>query len=774
MRQIEYFVPAVPDKDDGVLSRLRWPVPPGLAQVYAEAYTGPGDVVLVPYCQGPTVVREVLAAGRRALALNFDPIVVLIVEAALSPPPARDLDVAVARLGDSLKRDVPLRRYLEDLYATTCPACLRPAVADYFVWDREQKAPVAKYLRCPACRWDGQAAVDPEDRARLAEVPARGLHYHYVLDRVADQPLGATQRARLEMLLELYSPRNLYALAELTLRIESLVPEGPLRRALLAVQLDCLDRCSSLAPLPTRKHRRRSLTPPSRYLERNVWHAFEAALARFQSSAGAPRPHLAQTLEAFLEAGAVPAAAAGPSESRTLEAAEQEDIAFVGPGLVRDLPRLLPPRSLRLILTSPPALNSAAWVLSYFWGAWLLGSKAVAPLLPLLRQRTPDPMWYARVMAGALRNLASLLRDDGRLVLILSGQRQAVVEALVLAAGRARLGVTALLQHGAEYRLELGPVLPHATAPVPGPLKQQIQELSAQTAVEVIRSRGQPAPWPTLHAAILHRLNLQGLMVRALGAEGEGPSPLDLIAEQVHAGLDNPAFVRLPGVGGGDQLWWLADASGVGMPLSDQVEEVAYQVLQDIQPCSEADFSRHIYARLPGHLTPEADLVANCLRAFGQESSRDQWQIRLEDLPGTRRVERQAIIDALMALGERLGYRANAWSPFEAAWFDDGRVRAAFVVRTQAAVSEALAFGDRLQGARPYLVIPGGRAILVSYKLAQNPIWQQAVEEAGWRFIKYRHVRQLVAEPDVDLYALQTIIGLDPIVEKERAQLPLF
>ena len=101
-------------------------------------------------------------------------------------------------------------------------------------------------------------------------------------------------------------------------------------------------------------------------------------------------------------------------------------------------------------------------------------------------------------------------------------------------------------------------------------------------------------------------------------------------------------------------------------------------------------------------------------------------------------------------------------------------MRAGFIVRWQAALSEALALGQQVKDARPYLVIPGGRAALVSYKLAHNPLWQQGVEQGGWRFIKYRHVRQLLSEPEVDEYALQTIVGLDPIVEKETAQLSLF
>jgi hypothetical protein len=162
------------------------------------------------------------------------------------------------------------------------------------------------------------------------------------------------------------------------------------------------------------------------------------------------------------------------------------------------------------------------------------------------------------------------------------------------------------------------------------------------------------------------------------------------------------------------------------------------------------------------------------LRAYGREPTSGYWELRKEDLSDARQSERQQIVASLLALGQRLGYRAGPWEPFDAAWFEADRPRAAFAVRWQAAVSEALALGNRAAGANPYLVIPGGRAALASYKLAHNPLWQEQVDEAGWRFIKYRHIRQLVAQSEVSEYTLRTIVGLDPIVERESAQIPLF
>jgi hypothetical protein len=264
------------------------------------------------------------------------------------------------------------------------------------------------------------------------------------------------------------------------------------------------------------------------------------------------------------------------------------------------------------------------------------------------------------------------------------------------------------------------------------------------------------------------------LLVALQKEDLENRSDIDLLAERIPVGLDAPEFQRFVEGEGGAQLWWLTDPSAADRPLSDRVEEAAYEVLRDTLVLAESDFAGAIYAQFPGPLTPPPALVASCLQAYGQELTSGFWQMRAEDLPDARLAERETIVESLMELGQRLGFQVEPLAPFDLAWFERGIYRAVFAVRWQAAVREVLAFGLPGPQAIPYLVIPGGRSALVSYKLAHNPLWQQQVDEQDWRFIKYRHVRQLVARPDIDEYALQTVIGLDPIVEQEQAQLPLF
>jgi hypothetical protein len=75
--------------------------------------------------------------------------------------------------------------------------------------------------------------------------------------------------------------------------------------------------------------------------------------------------------------------------------------------------------------------------------------------------------------------------------------------------------------------------------------------------------------------------------------------------------------------------------------------------------------------------------------------------------------------------------------------------------------------------ARLVVVIPGGRAGLIDYKLERDPRLRAAVTQGEWMFLKFRHVRRLLEEPMLDRADLHTVLSRDPIVEQSSAQLPL-
>ena len=73
-----------------------------------------------------------------------------------------------------------------------------------------------------------------------------------------------------------------------------------------------------------------------------------------------------------------------------------------------------------------------------------------------------------------------------------------------------------------------------------------------------------------------------------------------------------------------------------------------------------------------------------------------------------------------------------------------------------------------------FLVIPSERVDLVRLKLARSPLLRKAMEEQNWHILKADHLRRLHAREDADLEALGPVLGLDPEIEREAEQLPLF
>jgi hypothetical protein len=73
-----------------------------------------------------------------------------------------------------------------------------------------------------------------------------------------------------------------------------------------------------------------------------------------------------------------------------------------------------------------------------------------------------------------------------------------------------------------------------------------------------------------------------------------------------------------------------------------------------------------------------------------------------------------------------------------------------------------------------FLVIAPERAELVKVKLARSPLLRKAIEERNWHFIKWNHLAEFAARPDVTLDDLEPFLGLDAVADATGEQLPLF
>jgi hypothetical protein len=700
MGEIAHFGIQESDTLDGLLSRHFGSVPDAVVRAYVEAFTQPGDLVVDPFCDGPTILRQAVRAGRRAISGSHHPLTVRLTRLALAPPTRRQLDAAIARLGDAPRMDAPFREHIESLYAVRCPSCGRTTPADAFVWERDTSALLRTHLQCQHCDRQSMAPVLNDKDAPGQAIEPRGLHYWYTVDRIA--PAGDIMRERAQRQLELYTPRNLYALSSLLMKVESLFADDEIQRLLKLLLFFCLGACSSLGS-PDSLAIRHRLRPPAQFVERNVWRAFVTAASEFPTAEGIEPLPLA-------EDASVVFADDGPPRAALL------------PFGVNRLVTSLPSGCAALVVTTPPHPAPASWALSWLWTGWLFGHKVAAPLKPLLRQWRVDWDWYARAMQAAFRALRPLLGDDAPLILVFDSPNPAMVEALALALAGAGYNPLMWVQQADTQACRLisgrGPTLPAPPDSV-GELADALCSETSNAVREQIAARGEPLTWDELCLPVYRRLARAGLLGQCAVAEGLPSSPRAFVAGQVQdamAGAEGLIYLEETGKPQEEGTeprptrWWVQRAASLAPPLSTRVEATVHQLLLSTLILTEGALAEEVYRRFPGDLTPEAGLIAACLRSYGQEMTPGHWQLRPEDRPDGRAEEVASIRSELCRLGERLDYevelRAEAASgptpghlpTFDVLWRDGGQPVYAFAIQWTARVHDLLLAHPRRTG----------------------------------------------------------------------------
>jgi hypothetical protein len=734
------FVPGYPASAPLLLGRYLPPLTEGIAAHYLDKHTRPGDLVFDPFGQAPAIASEALSLGRRVLVAGFNPITRLALSLAIRPPAAAQLRAALTALADAPagrasgeRLEVVLRR----LYATSCSQCDSPVTADAYDWDADTNQPVNKTYVCPNCG-PRQVPADDADRRLAARYSRGGLDYHFLLDRVA--AIHDPDRAHAEEAMAVYPPRTLAAIGATLIKLEGLRPDAETRRLLAGLLIAALDTATVLS-----QDRPRVLAVPRRYREVNFWLAMESAVAIL---AGKPvQPHtlsLSEVLEAQAPAG-----------------------IHVYTGSARQLAKQLPSGSVRLILTAVPRPNQAYWTLSALWAAWLWGRDSAEALRAVLRRRRYDWAWHARALQRTIRHVAPALRRGGRMVALLP-EAEPGFSAAVMAAG-AGAGLKPL---GAVLRADTAEAqFEWSNLPVVPSLALSDNDVAGAAAVACLVARGEPSRWASLHFAVWHAL------ASRRSATWDADDPMTRYNRALEAAVaDTGTFEHLGAAAGSDLAtgqWYLRDAASVtapdALPLADRAEVEVMRLLASGGPLDEVAVQAALCRALPGAATPGRGLVGACLASYGLRLEAGQWQLRAEDAPDTRDAEVHTLAVQLRGLAVRHGYEAMDDKP--QIWLSEGQPTYLFVIQASAVISLPL-LGQQLRARRRFLVVPGGRAGLVEFKLRRDPRLRLALRDGNWLIIKFRHIRKMIADPNLTRATLEPALGADPLEASHQLALP--
>ncbi len=794
MHEIEHFIPTRESTPQLPLQRYLDPLPTDVLSRYLAAYTSPGELVIDPTAQRPALPLAAARLRRKAIASNFNPINELLVRGLLTLPAPDEMDAATTRLGDSLKRGVPLRDHINQLYATTCDRCSGTVVAQSFFWDGEEGRPLEKYYHCPHCDCEGRFPVDEEDLRTLDGIESQGVHFWYLLERLA-QP-HEPERALAQQLLQLYTPRSLYALTDLSMKMEALFADSTLHTALSLMLLSCLDACSKLAEAPCPRATALRLQPPARFVERNVWLAFEEAYRLLRGLAPGGQATLSTGVDRLL--------------------AEREPQVLILNEPLRRVTSMLPPASVSMVVGAPQPYYRPFWTLSYLWSGWLWGRQKAGVLKPFLRRKIMGWSWYRRTLTAALSTLHRPLRPHGKLVFLLQDADLTHVTNLMLSGVGAAFKLDRILyqphdanpprhpMHGVPgaYRLSFSRDDPEQ--PEPAELSEEslaaaLRRSAIRATRSLLRERGEALHLGWLHAAVCRQWASDGLLRQALLRDKE-ISAADFLQQQLQAALEEGLERGLlellptdPAEQEGPQLWWLGEKEYPIRPLGDRLEMAVCQALRANADLSQAQLEDNVYSRFPDLFAPGPGLLEQCLQSYAtRDDVSGRWVPRPEDSPEGLAREREDVLECLATLGRLLGYPvsppsagAAALQPgrprrrlpggVDALWEDGDSSRHLF------AVKQTTRFGDILSGgkghgdqAQRYIVICGRRLPLLRFRMETELLLRIALTDGRWQFIKMHHLRGLSEKKTLDREDLESIVGLEPLVESPDAQLPLF
>ena len=124
----------------------------------------------------------------------------------------------------------------------------------------------------------------------------------------------------------------------------------------------------------------------------------------------------------------------------------------------------------------------------------------------------------------------------------------------------------------------------------------------------------------------------------------------------------------------------------------------------------------------------------------------------------------------LISLGQQLGYSVLGENPTN--WVEEsGQVCYQFWVIASAIISRYV-FDSQVNPHKAFIVLPGSRANLMTYKLKRDPWLNQAIS-SGWRFIKFRHLRLLASSLIMTRESWESQVNADPI-EYKPTQIEMF
>jgi len=733
---------------------------------YIEHFSKKGEIVLDPFVGSGVTAIEALKRGRKAIAIDLDPMATFITRMTAVPVDLKE----IKKVYQSIKEKAEAK--IESLYETRCPECGRKTTFICSIWKNGEDSPKQIRFLCPKCRKKIKKKPDKEDIERIKKIADSKIPYWYPKSRLYySNGKAFKKKEKSETVADLFTKRNLMALSILYHEIESL-GENLLSDLMKFRFTSIVHLASKLTPdRPTRPFSSfwamHSYWIPPIFMESNVWQLFESAILGRQGL----RKGKEDSNEAIKYY----------KEGKSFEDLDDDANILIATQSALNLkgkPASIPKESVHYVFTDPPYGGSIQYMeLSAIWTSWLKGEKDDSRFdlkfdeeITINENQEKDFDYYHKMLKASFEQVFDVLKPGRWLTVTFHNTDiriyNSIIKAVVLAGfdlekiiyqPPARPSAKGLLQpYGSavgdyyiRFRKPEKKEKPLSEAEID---KERYERIVVTTVKHIIAERREPVTYSTI-------INSYPTIFEELKKNGYKFSAPEGIEEVLRKYLNKEfTLVDVKDEKGRviGKKWWLKEGLFLDRAsLSERVEGTIIDVLNRRIVVSFDEILEHIFTRFQNALTPDTQSIKAILEEYAEKTD-GKWQLKKE--MRIRQTQHNQIIEMLIELGEKAGFEVCADLPewrgkldlplskekldrireIDALWLKNNEIVYEFEVENTTGISDAIIRGSNIPSTKVkrFIVVPEERKNLLLMKTAE-PIIKESIEKYRWDFIFY-------------------------------------
>lgn len=741
--------------------------PHNVVSEYIKHYTKKHDIVLDPFCGSGVSAIEAIKAGRKAIAVDLDPVATFITK-------CTGMFIDLSKLKEEFgKIEKKIKSKINLFYKTKCINCKKFGTAEAIVW-KDNKPLEIRYF-CPYCNRTLWKDADKEDVKNAKKFEKKEPPFWFPTNELVWNSRVNVYKGM--KVFDLFTKRNLTGLS-MILNEANKIRDDNVREILKFTFSSTLPQASKLVFVLRRRGREkgkkkvkkrpevgswatRGYWIPKEYFEINAWNCFENRFKKISRG----KEEANKGVGKFWE------------EAKSYEDLQKDGTILILTQSALDLSNILS-NTVDYVFTDPPYGDSVPYLeLDYMWASWLgfepnFDGEIIISDSPVRDRKSKE--LYADMLMKAFKEMFRVLKSNKYLTVTFHntdiGIYNLLIRSVILAGFELEKIIyqppprpsakTLLAPYGSaegDYYLTFKkPAIARKMLTEKDVDMLRFEKIVVEAIKGIIAERGEPVTYNNILKHIYIELDKAGYLTIAK-------------TEDIHKILKKykeKEFVFIKGEG-----WWFKDPEKYFLhitPLQDRVEKFVIQVLRRKVIASFDEILQEIFLELKNALTPESAKIRTILEEYAVHTKDKKW--RLKQVVVKRVREHSKMIGILSEIGKKLDFKIHIGKreqsdiyenkplhkyidkklptlskeekEIDIVWIKKEKIDYAFEVEYTTGITEAMVRGSYISSgkAKRVFIIPEEREKLL-YKKINAPIFRDRIIEQSWKFIFFKDLR---------------------------------